>query len=253
MSKKYVKRILMNRYTDGKEINTTVDNYGRVIKIEVAERALFEGILNTAKATGAALKTVWKFSVALKKQEPDALVQRLLKKDNPSQVDLSDYLPDLDGTTVFDLGTLKALRTLTYRSRELLEGGYRPDNEPLALFWECFYERVRSDEFSNAPSRSTCFFLFSDLDSAVDYDRKVHTGPRHNYLFCNVVATSTLTAFSADMTLLNEVVLEQTFASAAEQIRRYWRQERSEKPLMEVLFQGTACLGERISLNASQS
>ncbi|MDN4040269.1 hypothetical protein, partial [Massilia sp. YIM B02443] len=67
------------------------------------------------------------------------------------------------------------------------------------------------------------------------------------------VATMTRTAFSADMAILDAMELDQTFASAAKEILRYWRQERSKKPLMEMLFQGRARLGERISLSIAKA
>lgn len=254
MSEKYVKKIRRDRYANGKEIDTDVYNYGCVIsKILPAERTLFNGILNTAAATGAALGTLWNFAAALQERpQPAALIERLLKKDRPSQIDLSDYLPGLHGLTVFDVDTLTALRTLTYLSRQPLKGGYR-DHEAQAFFWECFYERVRSEDYPTAPSRAASFFLFSSLESAVAYERKHRTGASHDYLFCDVVATTPRTAFVADMTILDEVGFEQTYAAAAEEIRRYWRQERSETPLMEVLFQGTANLGERLRLSAMQS
>jgi len=252
MTDKYVKKIRLDLYTNGMEIDTDFYNYGCVISnINPAERALFDGILNTAEATGAVLETLWNFVVALQERpQPAELVERLLKKDGPSQVDLSNYLPKLDGITIFDIDSLKALRRLTYSSRQPLKRSYRgPEAE--AFFWECFYERLRSEAFPNAPSRSTCFFLFSDLDSAVAFERKHLTAMTHNYLFCNVVAKTTRTAFSADMAILDGVTLKQTFVSASEDIQRYWRQERSEKPLMEVLFQGRACLGERLRLSAA--
>lgn len=115
MTQKYVKKILWERYAKAKEIDTDVYNYGCVISnIVPSERALFDGILNTAAATGAALETLWCFVAALQPDpQPAALVKRLLKNEGPSQIDLSDYLPDLDGITVFDFDSLKALRRLT--------------------------------------------------------------------------------------------------------------------------------------------
>ncbi|MYM26227.1 hypothetical protein GTP46_26715 [Duganella sp. FT135W] len=248
MSGKFVKKIRREYYTIGKEIDTDVYNYGLILSEMIpAERMLFEGLLNIAEMTGAVLDTLWRFVAAFQERPlPSALAARLLSEDM-SPVDLSDYILDLDGITIIDVKSLRALRTLAFRSRQLLVGGGR-DHVAKAYFWECFYERVRGDGFPYAPSRSTCFFVFSDVAATAAYAQKHYTGSSHDYLFCHVEATASRTSFSADMAILDDVTLKETFASAAEQIRRYWRQERSEEPLMEVLFQGKVCLGERIRL-----
>lgn len=250
MDGKFVKKIRKEYYANGKEIDTDVYNYGLILsEMLPAERMLFEGILNIAETTSAALDTLWRFVAAFQERPlPAALAARLLSMDL-SPVDLSDYILDLDGITIIDVKSLKALRILAFRSRQLLVGGGR-DHVAKVYFWECFYERIRSEGFPNAPSRSACFFVFADPAAIVAYARKHHTGSSQDYLFCNVEATASRTSFSADMTILDDVTLKETFASAAEQIRRYWRRERSEEPLMEVLFQGKACLGERIRLDA---
>lgn len=256
MSQEYVKKIRFEWYAQGKEINTDLYNYGCVISaINPAERKLIDGMLDTAEATGARLRTLWKFVAELQKwPQPPALVARLLEKnDGASQVDLSDYIPGLDGVTVFDIDTLRALRKLTYLSRDFLKEGYRPENELEVWFRESLFERLRSVEFPNAPSRATCFFLFRNLETAVAFEREHRTGRPQDHLFCNVVATTTRTAFEADMKLFDQVELEQTFTCAAEHVRRYWRQERSEHPLVEVLFQGKALLGEPIRLSAAHA
>jgi hypothetical protein len=253
MSQDYVKKIRFERYAQGKEIDTDVYNYGYLISaINLAERELVDGMIGTAEATGARMHTLWKFVAELQKRpQPPALVARLLEKDGSSQVDLSDYISGLEGMTVFDIDALRVLRKLTYLSRDFLKEGYRPENELEAWFRESLFERLRSAEFPNAPSRATCFFLFLNLETALAYAREHRTGRPQDHLFCNVKAARTRTAFEADMKIFDQVELKQTFACAAEHIRRYWRQERSEHPMVEVLFQGEALLGEPIRLSAT--
>jgi hypothetical protein len=101
-------------------------------------------------------------------------------------------------------------------------------------FREHLYERVRMQYAAHAPRRLDSFFVCKSLEAVRAY-RKRH---RLGEVNCKLKALGKHVAFQADMTHLDRVSLSQNFASAVTGIRRYWLQETSDDPLIEVLLQG---------------
>jgi hypothetical protein len=102
--------------------------------------------------------------------------------------------------------------------------------------WEPIFERVRSQEYSDLPSRRSCVFLTEVFDVPEWYD-KIRR-PHEAIQIVEVVPISGA-IHRADAVLLDEIGFwrEEEYE---EQARRYWRGEASRNgaPLWEVLYHG---------------
>lgn len=67
-------------------------------------------------------------------------------------------------------------------------------------------------------------------------------------LTCAIDISGCPVAFDVDTVILDKVGGDMTYSSARPHVLRYWDQETSSKPIMEVLLQGTVVLGEQIDL-----
>lgn len=115
-------------------------------------------------------------------------------------------------------------------------------------FWESLYERVRQQERPSCPSRVKSYFASRDVDSLRRY-RNDHWGDKMgDKMACAIDVSGCTVAFEADMVILDKVDGDMTFETARPHILRYWDQEMSSNPNVEVLLQGTVVLGERITL-----
>ena len=68
-------------------------------------------------------------------------------------------------------------------------------------------------------------------------------------LACQISIEACHLSFEADMVLLDRVSDSMNFETARGLILRYWDQEVSDQPNIELLLQGTIVLGEKVRLD----
>lgn len=113
-----------------------------------------------------------------------------------------------------------------------------------ATFWEALYERVRREERPTCPTRLKSYFASRDLNSLRRY-RDEHWGSKMgDKMACEIDVSGCPVAFEADMVILDKVSHDMTFESAKPHVLRYWDQEMSPNPNVEILLQGTVVLGK---------
>lgn len=117
-----------------------------------------------------------------------------------------------------------------------------------ATFWEALYERIRAEERPGCPSRLKSYFASRDTDSLRLYRDKHWADLMGDKLTCAIDISGCPVAFDVDTAILDRVGDDMTYRSARPQVLRYWDQETSSRPIMEVLLQGTVVLGEQITL-----
>lgn len=67
-------------------------------------------------------------------------------------------------------------------------------------------------------------------------------------IVCRIDASDCNVAFEADTTLLDRIGSNYSFTEAFREVRRYFDQERSDDPVMEVLLQGRVKILEEVSV-----
>tara|TARA_R110002124_G_scaffold128157_8_gene288579 strand:+ start:4796 stop:5482 length:687 start_codon:yes stop_codon:yes gene_type:complete len=117
-----------------------------------------------------------------------------------------------------------------------------------ATFWEALYERIRTEERPDCPSRLKSYFASRDIDSLRLYRDEHWANRMGDKVTCAIDISRCPVAFDADTAILDEVGAGMTYRSARPNVLRYWDQEKSSRPIMEVLLQGTVVLGEQIDL-----
>ena len=101
-------------------------------------------------------------------------------------------------------------------------------------FWEFAWEMVRNFEFPNIPSRMDSVFLFTDEDVA----RTFQTENRDlQYKLVNVDLQEGVTE-EFDMNWFTDVPSDITLSEVQEYARKYWSQQMSDNPIIEVLHKG---------------
>lgn len=116
------------------------------------------------------------------------------------------------------------------------------------IFWESLYERIRQEERPACPSRLLSYFGSRDEDSLRRYRDKHWPDKMGDKLSCLIDVSACSVAFDADTVILDDVDDHMTYKTARPHVLRYWDQEQSTAPIMEVLFQGTVVLGEQVQL-----
>lgn len=117
-----------------------------------------------------------------------------------------------------------------------------------ATFWEALYERIRTEERPDCPSRLKSYFASRDIDSLRLYRDEHWADLMGDKLTCAIDISGCPVAFDVDTVILDRVGGDMTYRSARPHVLRYWDQETSSRPIMEVLLQGTVVLGEQIAL-----
>jgi hypothetical protein len=108
---------------------------------------------------------------------------------------------------------------------EFMEGYY---------LWEYIYEKVRDEKHWDKPKRSESLFLFENLNDC-EYYITTHKGGGEIAI---VEVLENRFLFKADMNLLDLIPNYFTNNQAEEVANRYWSGMISDKPIMEILFQG---------------
>ena len=100
--------------------------------------------------------------------------------------------------------------------------------------WEFIWEMVRNLEFPDMPSRVESLFLFDSIENAMDFKNKFRD---LNYQLVNINLLGG-TKQSFDMNWFSNVPSNIPLAEVKEYARNYWRQVHTEKPVIEILYQG---------------
>lgn len=100
--------------------------------------------------------------------------------------------------------------------------------------WEFIWEMIRNYEFPNMPSRMDSLFLFDNKKNALDFKAQYRD---ENYHLVDVSLLDGTTQ-SFDMNWFSEVPSDIPLAEVEEYARNYWSQVHTQKPIIEILFQG---------------
>ena len=93
---------------------------------------------------------------------------------------------------------------------------------------------IRNYEFPNMPSRMDSLFLFDNKKNALDFKAQYRD---ENYHLVDVSLLDGTTQ-SFDMNWFSEVPSDIPLAEVEEYARNYWSQVHTQKPIIEILFQG---------------
>ena len=100
--------------------------------------------------------------------------------------------------------------------------------------WEFIWEMIRSYEFPNMPSRMDSLFLFDNETNAIEFKKQY----RDSYYQLVTINTLGGTVKSFDMNWFSNVPSDIPLVEVKEYARNYWKQVKTEKPVMEILYQG---------------
>lgn len=239
MTQIYFKTMGREFYQEGKALDTSIYNYSKAIGVTTeADKLLYDVILQVSNISSVSLATLTLFALKTRSLSlPTELLDQLNTGDENLNVDLGKYVPASTGQMVVGGGALSHLVKASLKCD--IEIGSKQQS---ASFWEYFYELVRIHHCPEAPSRLQSFFAFKDSASIVRYRERHGLGD----IECKVDGAECRTAFSADMTILDEIDGGMNFAQALPEVVRYWKKERSDSPIIEVLLQGKVKLLERI-------
>lgn len=139
----------------------------------------------------------------------------------------------------------RELMALSHLAKNVLDDAFS------ATFWETLYEQVRSAERPNCPTRLNSYFACKDIDSLSRY-RDTHWSDRMNdKMACQVDIQGCSVRFEADMVILDRITEDMNYEAARPYILRYWDQEVSDQPIIELLLQGSIVLSDRVRLDGS--
>lgn len=101
-------------------------------------------------------------------------------------------------------------------------------------FWEFAWEMVRNFEFPNMPSRMDSVFLFTDEGAARTFKNESRD------LQYKLVSVDLLEGVTKefDMNWFTEVPSNITLSEVQDYARKYWSQQMTENPVIEVLHKG---------------
>lgn len=109
--------------------------------------------------------------------------------------------------------------------------------------WELIWETIRNNEFPTMPSRLDSVFLFKDKTIALQFQEEQRD---MNYIMVPIKLSEGQTE-EFDMNWFTEVSSNATLTEAQEYARKYWRQEMTEHPIIEVLHKGQYFwIGEKV-------
>lgn len=241
MSQIYFKTMRREFYQEGQTLDTSIYNYSKAIGTATeADKCLYHVILQVSDISGVSFETLTLFARMTQSRmlpNPNELLDQLEISDKQLKVDLRKYVPVSEGESVVGGELLNLLIIASLKCD--IEIGSKHQS---ASFWEYLYEIVRARYCPNAPRRLQSFFAFQDASSISRYRERHGLGD----IECKVDGSQCHTAFSADMTVLDEIDGRMNFAKALPEVVRYWRQEHSEAPVIEVLLQGKVKILNRI-------
>lgn len=140
------------------------------------------------------------------------------------------------------LCTAQHRRSLPMKQNDLVKFVEDIDSNGIILFhegfylWEYIYEHARSKSFPECPARHESFFLFENKEDCRYY---IETHGKFGGKICEVEIINTKNLFRGDMNIYDEIPNHYSFAETSAEADRYWGGKLSQKPIIEVLFQGT--------------
>lgn len=103
------------------------------------------------------------------------------------------------------------------------------------VLWEYYLEKVRSEEFNYLPARLKSVFFFQDINNSTEYN-KIHLNGMGSTYSVEIMEEKSM--FEGDMRIIDEFNNSISRDPLIEQVRKYWRGEKTENPVMEIVFQG---------------
>lgn len=103
------------------------------------------------------------------------------------------------------------------------------------FLWEYYLEKVRSEEFDRLPKRMLSTFFFDNL-SGCNYHKNNHLNGIGQIKKIELVETKN--SFRGDMSIIDALENSISRDELLETIRKYWRGEKSDNPVTEIVFQG---------------
>ena len=237
--KRYYKTMRQEHYQLDKIINTANYNYGIVAGgATEPTNNLYETILQISDISEVGFYPLILFASQVQKETlPKELGELLSLKDLTLKVNLQKFIKASTNNLTVD-GDLLSQLTLAAQNCEI----WIESPEASVGLWEYLYELVRSGLFPSAPKRLESCFACNDIQSVINYRKKHGLGE----IMCAVDGTKCKVAFEADMRILDDISSDFNMKRALSEVERYWNQEQSENPLLEVLLQGEIKLLESI-------
>lgn len=113
------------------------------------------------------------------------------------------------------------------------------------LLKEYIFEEVRAADFSAAPSRKRCIFLFDPIPDPWEYLQRLGFTPKERTLLEVETHEESGQSLRVDATLLNCNTAHH--AGVTDHARKYWSGAGGDEPHGEVLFEGNITLKRIIS------
>lgn len=207
-------------YGPGKSVMTTAAQYGnRMLRCEPTNE-LIRTVIDTSKRYGIPFLPIILMVIDFQEQNRQ---------------------PSIPGLIASPL--VRKLKSLAPIAHPIRDGRFS------ASFWECLYEQVRSEDRPRCPSRLESYFASKDLKSLSRYRDDNWSNKMEDKIACQINIEACHIAFEADMVILDRVTDDMNFKTARTHILRYWDQEASDQPNIELLLQGSIVLGDRVQLN----
>lgn len=108
---------------------------------------------------------------------------------------------------------------------------------PISPMIEAIFEQIRRVSYSHLPSRMVSMFAWQEINEAVTFANSLHTGQY------KILEVETENYFIGDMNLLK---LGGQVANAYAMAHKYWKQEYSSNPNLEVLIPLPVTLGKEV-------
>lgn len=104
------------------------------------------------------------------------------------------------------------------------------------VLWEYYLEKVRIEEFNHLPARLESVFFFDSIESC-HYYNTLHLNRMGSTREVEILEIRSM--FEGDMRIIDELDNNISRDALIEQVRKYWRGEKTENPVIEIVFQGT--------------
>lgn len=110
------------------------------------------------------------------------------------------------------------------------------------FIWQYIWEIARLEYDKSLPPRQRCLMLWKTLAEAEAFLTKERNPVCYSIVQVNLPEGALTHEY--DMTWLDDVPTNSTFAEAIEYARKYWRGEKTPNPVMEVLYAGDYTITE---------
>lgn len=229
------------RYYQGQCLNTLSVNYGLVCHRSIENfQCVYNAIINASRDSELGFHSLTLTAMAFQSAHEGALKLAELFREYPAEhlIDLQDYLPVVftHGKKIH-LGPLSHLAVAAHECATLI----REENGFANGLWEHLYELVRQQVAPDAPSRLEVLFACLDRETT---ERFASDFTSYGDTIWMLDASACHSRFEADMSWLNRIESTASAEQAGRQVTAYWRQQRTDHPMVEVLLQGDITLLE---------